>query len=217
MLNEAESLARVAGAGVPVIGHRLCLSDDEAARALAELGAPVVVKGCSREVAHKSELGLVRLRLTTETEVRAAFEDMRRTLESRALAFDGVLVAAMASGRRELMIGAHVDAVFGPVVLIGDGGKYVEAMPDTQVLLPPFDAGDVERALGRLRIAPLLAGTRGEPPLDVRAFSSAVLAVGALMQPGTAKRIASLDLNPVLVASVGQGCLALDAVVFEED
>jgi len=217
MLNEAESLARVAHAGVPVIRHRLCRSADEATRALTELGAPVVVKGCSREVAHKSELGLVRLRLTTETEVRAAFEDMRRTLESRALAFDGVLVAAMASGRRELMIGAHVDAVFGPVVLIGDGGKYVEAMPDTQVLLPPFDAGDVERALDRLRIAPLLAGTRGEPPLDVHAFSSAVLAVGALMQPGAAKRIASLDLNPVLVGSAGEGCVALDAVVFVED
>ncbi len=215
MLNEAESLAVVESAGVPVIAHRLCRSADDAARALAELGGPVVVKGCSGDVAHKSELGLVRLRLTGEADVRAAFDDMKHALESRGHAFDGVLVAKMASGRRELMIGAHVDSVFGPVILIGDGGKYVEAMPDTQVLLPPFDAGDVERALRRLRIAPLLTGTRGEPPMDVPAFCRAVLAVGALMEGSSTRRIASLDLNPVLVGTAGEGCVALDAVVFE--
>jgi acyl-CoA synthetase (NDP forming) len=216
MLNEAQSLARVAAAGVPVVAHRLCASADEAVRALASLGGPVAVKGCSRDVAHKSELGLVRLRLGTEAEVRAAFADLRRALESGGFTFDGVLVARMASGRRELLIGAHVDAVFGPVVLIGDGGKYVEAMPDTRVLLPPFDADDVERALARLRIAPLLAGTRGEPPLDSVAFTQAVLAVGALLEGGAGARIASLDLNPVLVGAAGEGCVALDAVVFEE-
>ena len=76
----------------------------------------------------------------------------------------------MVSGRRELMIGARIDPVFGPVVVVGDGGKYVEAMPDVQLLLPPFAMEQVKHALSRLRIAPLLAGVRGEPPIDVESY-----------------------------------------------
>lgn len=214
MCNEAESLARLAAAGVPVVTHALCRTEDEATAAAARIGGPVVVKGCSADVAHKSELGLVRVGVTSEAEVRAAFQAMREALVSRGLAFDGVLVAEMARGRRELMIGAHVDPVFGPVVVVGDGGKYVEAMPDTQILLLPFDEADVRRALGRLRIAPLLAGVRGEPALDVDAFARAAVAVGRVMAETTC-RITSLDLNPVLVRADGEGCVALDAVVFE--
>jgi acyl-CoA synthetase (NDP forming) len=214
MLNEADSLARLQAAGVPVVAHRLCRSAEEAVAALAALGAPVAVKGCSRDVAHKSEFGLVALGLRTAGEVGEAFARMAGTLATHGHAFDGVLVAAMASGRRELMIGAHVDPVFGPVVVVGDGGKYVEALPDTALLLPPFDEDDVVRALSRLRLAPLLGGVRGEAPLDSEAFCRAAAAVGHLMAaPGCA--IASLDLNPVLVGSRGAGCIALDAVVFE--
>ncbi|MEO8038095.1 MAG: acetate--CoA ligase family protein [Betaproteobacteria bacterium] len=216
MLNEAESLALIARAGVTVVAHRLCRTADEAAAAVEELGAPVVVKGCSSNVTHKSELGLVRLGVATGAAARSGFDEMRAALDSRGLSFDGVLVARMAQGRREMMIGAHVDAVFGPIVLIGDGGKYVEAMPDTQVLLPPFDVADVERALSRLRLAPLLEGVRGEPPLDVAAFALATMAVGALMTQSH-PRVTSLDLNPVLVGARGEGCVALDAVVFVEN
>jgi hypothetical protein len=112
------------------------------------------------------------------------------------------------------MIGAHVYPVFGPVVVVGDGGKYVEALPDTALLLPPFDEDDVARALSRLRLAPLLGGVRGEAALDTEAFCHAAAAVGRLMAaPGCT--ITSLDLNPVLVGSRGAGCIALDAVVFE--
>ncbi len=215
MLNEAESLARLHAAGVPVMRHQLCRTADEAAEAFRALGGKVVVKGCSRDVAHKSELGLVALGLENEAAVREAFGRMRATLERQKLAFDGVLVAAMAKGRRELMIGAHVDPVFGPVVVIGDGGKYVEAMPDSTLLLPPFQEADVARALDRLRIAPLLRGVRGEAPLDVEAFCRAATAVGRLMAaPDCA--IVSLDVNPVLVGSAGEGCRALDGVVFEK-
>lgn len=213
-LNEADSLALVARAGVPVVGHRLCKSADEAAAALAELGAPVVVKGCSSDVVHKSELGLVRLGLVDEQAVCAAYLDMERTLRGRGARFDGAIVAKMASGRREMMIGARMDPVFGPVVLVGDGGKYVEAMPDAQVLLSPFNDSEVKAALARLRIAPLLAGVRGERALDVDAFCAAVLAVCRLMM-NPDSRVSNLDLNPVLVGAKGEGCLALDAVVYE--
>jgi acyl-CoA synthetase (NDP forming) len=116
-------------------------------------------------------------------------------------------------GRREMMIGARVDPVFGPVVLVGDGGKYVEAMPDVQLLIAPFSAVEVREALQRLRIAPLLGGVRDEAPLDVDAFCDAVLAVGRLMTQANSD-VANLDLNPVLVGAAGEGCVALDAVVY---
>ena len=213
MLNEADSLALLQKAGVPVVGHRLCHSADEAVAALAELGGPVAVKGCSAEVVHKSELGLVRLGLNDAQAVRAAFGDMQVSLKKHGARFDGAIVAKMARGRRELMIGARVDPVFGPVVLLGDGGKYVEAMPDVQVLISPFTAADVTAALAKLRIAPLLSGVRGEPALDVEAFTEAALAVCKLMMDPSSK-VVNLDLNPVLVSARGEGCVALDAVVY---
>jgi acetate---CoA ligase (ADP-forming) len=213
MLNEADSLALLAKAGVPVVEHRLCASAEEAVAAFATLGGPVAVKGCSADVVHKSELGLVRLGLNDPQSVREAFGRMQQALAANALRFDGAIVAKMARGRRELMIGARVDPVFGPVLLIGDGGKYVEALPDVQVLIAPFGEADVREALGRLRIAPLLAGVRGEPPLDVDAFCRAVMAVGALMMQASSG-VSNLDLNPVLVGAKGEGCVALDAVVY---
>jgi acyl-CoA synthetase (NDP forming) len=212
MLDEAESLALVAASGVPVVAHRLCRSADEAAAALRALGGPVAVKGCSREVAHKSELGIVRLGLRDEAGIRAAFEAIAATLKGRGLASSGVIVAAMAPGRREMMIGAHRDPVFGPVVALGDGGKYVEALPDLRLLLPPFAKEEVLAALRRLRIAPLLSGARGEPPLDLDAFAEAALSVARLMTERP--EIASLDLNPVLLGAEGQGCVAVDALAF---
>jgi hypothetical protein len=173
----------------------------------------VVVKGCSSDVVHKSELGLVRLGLDDEQTVRAAYREMERALQAQGARFDGVIVAKMAVGRREMLIGACMDPVFGPVVLVGDGGKYVEAMPDVQVLLSPFGDSEVKAALGRLRIAPLLTGVRGEPALDVDAFSAAVLAVCRLMM-NPELRVSNLDLNPVLIGARGVGCVALDAVVY---
>ena len=211
LLNEAESLAAVAAAGVPVVPHRLCHTPDAAVAAAAALGGPVVVKGCSADLAHKSEHGLVRLDLTDPGAVRAAFEDCRRILEAGGFRFDGVLVAAMVRGRRELLIGAHRDPVFGPVVLVGAGGAYVEAMPDTALLLPPFGAADVRDALAGLRMAPLLAGVRGEAAMDVDAFAAAAVAAGRWMLDDPA--LLSLDLNPVLPGRVGEGCVAVDAVV----
>jgi hypothetical protein len=180
---------------------------------MAELGAPVAVKGCSSDVVHKYELGLVRLGLDDERAVSSAYREIECALRGQGARFDGAIVAKMASGRREMMIGARMDPVFGPVVLVGDGGKYVEAMPDVQVLLSPFSDSDVKAALARLRIAPLLTGVRGEPALDVDAFCAAVLAVCRLMT-NPESRVSNLDLNPVLVGARGEGCVALDAVVY---
>jgi acetate---CoA ligase (ADP-forming) len=214
MLNEADSLALLAGRGIPVVPHRLCRSRAEAIAAFETIGGPVVVKGCSADIAHKSELGLVKLGVKTREEAGEIWAQMEEIIRRHGARFDGVIIAAMAGGRREIMIGAHRDPVFGPVVAVGDGGKYVEIFRDTTLLLPPFSKDDAREALGKLRIAPLFAGVRGEPPMDVEALCEAVVRIGELMLDPAAK-VMSLDLNPVLLDSTGKGCVVVDAVVFQ--
>jgi succinyl-CoA synthetase beta subunit len=213
MLNEADSLALLAARGIPVVPHRLCRSRAEAIAAFEAIGGPVVVKGCSADIAHKSELGLVKLGVKSREEAGEIFAQMEDIIRKHGSSFDGVIVAAMAGGRRELMIGAHRDPVFGPTVVVGDGGKYVEVFRDTALLLPPFTATDVREALQKLRIAPLFDGVRGEEPMDVEALCDAVVKIGALMRDSTAG-VMSIDLNPVMLNSAGEGCVVVDAVVF---
>jgi acyl-CoA synthetase (NDP forming) len=214
MLNEADSLALLAARGIPVVPHRLCRSRAEAIAAFESIGGPIVVKGCSADIAHKSELGLVKLGVRSREEAGEIWAQMEEIIRRHGARFDGVIIAAMAGGRREIMIGAHRDAVFGPVVAVGDGGKYVEIFRDTTLLLPPFSKDDAREALGKLRIAPLFAGVRGEPPMDVEALCDAVVRIGELMLDPAAK-VMSLDLNPVLLDSAGKGCVVVDAVVFQ--
>lgn len=211
-LNEAQSLAVLAAAGVPVVAHRLCRSAQEAGEALAAVGAPAVVKACSGDVPHKSEHGLVALNVGTAAEAAALFDRQWAKLAALGAAQEGVIVAAMRRGQHEFMVGARIDPVFGPVVVVGDGGKYVEALQDVAVLVPPFAAADVTAALRTLRIAPLLEGVRGDPPLDIDALAAVVVAVGQLIV-GAGGAIASIDVNPVLVAARGHGAVVLDALV----
>ena len=214
MLNEADSLALLAARGIPVVPHRLCRSRAEAVAAFEAIGGPVVVKGCSADIAHKSELGLVKLGVRTREEAGEVWGQMEDIIRKHGARFDGVIIAATAGGRREIMIGAHRDAVFGPVVAVGDGGKYVEIFRDTTLLLPPFSKDDAREALGRLRVAPLFAGVRGEQPMDVESLCDAAVKIGALMLDPAAK-VMSLDLNPVLLDTAGKGCVVVDAVVFQ--
>jgi acetate---CoA ligase (ADP-forming) len=213
MLNEADSLALLGGLGIPVVAHRLCRSRSEAVAAFEAIGGPVAVKGCSADIAHKSELGLVRLGVRSGEQAGEIWSQMQTIIRGQGARFDGVIVAAMRSGRREIMIGAHRDAVFGPVVAVGDGGKYVEIFRDTALLLPPFSREEAKEAIGRLRVAPLIAGARGEAPMDVDSLCDTVLRIGELMLDPAA-RVMSLDLNPVLLDSAGQGCVVVDAVLF---
>ena len=167
----------------------------------------MVAKACSASVPHKTELGLVRLGLQSEAEVLNAYQE----LKSRIPEADGVLVARHATGRRELALGARVDPSFGPVVLVGDGGIYLEALKDFRLLLPPFSEREALDALARLRIAPLLTGARGQPALDMGAFATMAVRLGDAML-GWKGGVASFDVNPVMVFGEGEGALAVDAL-----
>ena len=211
-LNEVDSLRLLERHGVPAVPMRLCRTPDEARAAFDAIGAPAVVKACSADVPHKSEHGLVALDVRTREQAAELFERFWARMQAMGARRDGVIVAAMRKGRRELMAGARMDPVFGPVVVLGDGGKYVEALKDCAVLLPPFSEQDVLAALRTLRIAPLLEGVRGEPPLDMQAFARIAVAVGQVIA-GARGAIASLDLNPVMVGAAGEGAVVVDALV----
>lgn len=211
-LNEVDSLGLLARHGVPTVPMHLCRSADEARTAFDAIGAPAVVKACSTEVPHKSEHGLVALNVQTREQAAELFEQFWTKMDDMGVKRDGVIVAATRKAQHEFMVGARMDPIFGPVVVVGDGGKYVEALKDCAVLLPPFSEVDVQAALRTLRIAPLLDGVRGEPPLDVQALSRITVAVG-LVIVGASGAIASLDLNPVMVGATSQGAVVVDALV----
>lgn len=212
-LNEAASLAALADLGVPVVSHELVGTPEEVAAAFTRLvdgAGAVVVKGCTTAATHKTELGLVRLRCRTAEQAGAAAAEIVRVAAAHGLPLDGLLVAPMVDALHEGLLGLSRDPVFGPVVLVGAGGVHVEAVPDTQLLIAPCTLDEAHAALSRLRMAPLLAGVRGEPPVDVEAWAKAVVRVAeAAADPGSA--IAGFDANPLMLRA--DGVVAVDAVV----
>ncbi|MGH9108414.1 MAG: acetate--CoA ligase family protein [Acidimicrobiales bacterium] len=200
--DEATSLDLLAGLGLPVVPHQVCPDPSAAVAAFEHFGrVAVVVKGCTSGVTHKSELGLVHLALTEPEAVAAAAAACFDRMTLAGLSASGVVVAPMMRGR-EMFLGAHLDPVFGPVVLLGMGGKYVESMPDVVLLLPPFDEDEVIRSVRRLNCAPLLAGVRNEPPATVTVWARAAVRLGEAMVAPEAQ-LRSVDANPFLVPPLG--------------
>lgn len=212
LLSEADSLALLADAGIPTVPYRLCRSADEAVAAWQVLGPAVVVKACSAQIPHKSEHGLVFLGVQSEQQVADAWGACTERVAAMGIPLDGVIVAKRVRGRREFALGVRQDAHFGTVVMVSDGGKYVEALRDFVVLLHPFSAADVLAKLKTLRIAPVLAGVRGEAPIDLDVVARTAVALGALAAAHP-QSIASIDLNPLIVGDVGEGGCAVDAVI----
>lgn len=212
VLNEADSMRHLVAAGIPCVRQRLCASVTEAREFRAGVAGPVVLKGCTAAVTHKSDLGLVRIGVDSDDSLRESFDDIRARAAAADVPLDGVLVAEQVSAEAELMIGARLDPVFGPVVVIGLGGTAVEAVDRVEVLLPPLNRADVTMALRRLELDTLAAGIRGSAPWDVDAYADVVVSVGALLAD-PANTITTVDMNPVMVRSAGQGAVVVDAVV----
>ncbi|WP_213736882.1 acetate--CoA ligase family protein [Bradyrhizobium sp. dw_411] len=212
LLDEADSLRLLREAGVPVVPHAVCGIAEDAVAAFSKFGGRVAVKGCAAEVAHKTEHGLVHLNLATAETVRTAAADCLAKLAALGVKQQQVLVAPMIKGLHEFVLGVLVDPTFGVVVLMGDGGTLVEVRKDIVSLLAPFTPEDAVEALQRLRIAPLFAGFRNMPPLDIGALAKAAVALGdfALAHRNS---LLSVDINPIVALAAGKGVMALDAVV----
>jgi len=187
---------------------------DEAARAAGEPGFPVVMKILSPDIVHKTEVGGVRLNLDSADAVRQAAGEMLAAVAARVpdARIDGVLLAPMISGGVETILGVHVDPVFGPAVMFGLGGIFVEVLQDVTFRMAPFDKEEALRMIDEIRGRPMLDGVRGAPAADIPALAEAL---SALSQFAAAHRdrLLSVDLNPFVVLPMGQGAMALDAVV----
>ena len=204
VLDEAESKELLARCGVPVPPAKVVHSADEAAAAADELGYPVVVKALG--VAHKTEVGGVRLGLGSPEQVSAAVTEMSGLSRS-------YLIEKMVDGPvAELIVGVARDEQFGPYLLVGGGGILVELMKDSQSLLLPTNREQVLRALGQLKCAPLLDGFRGAPQADVNAAADVILAIADLVENDPSS-IIELDINPLLLLADGQGAFAADALI----
>jgi len=175
-------------------------SPEAAVKAAAEIGYPVVVKGTG--VAHKSESGLVA------TGVRDDDEAHRAAADILARGAGGLLVAKHESGGVELLLGVSTDDVFGPVIVVGAGGVTAEAVRDVARAVLPVTEAAAARMLSGLRIAPLLDGWRGQPPVDRGALVETVLRLAELCAEG---EITELDINPLLARA--DGVIGLDALI----
>jgi len=204
VLDEAESKDLLARWAVPVPAARVVGSAEEAAAAAEELGCPVVVKALG--VAHKTEVGGVRLDLGSADEVSAVVMEMSGLSESYLIEkmVDGVVA--------ELIVGVARDAQFGPYLLIGGGGILVEIMKDSVSLLMPATRERVLQALGQLKCAPLLNGFRGAPPADLNAAADVILAVAGMVENDPSS-IIELDINPLMLLAEGQGVIVADALI----
>ena len=211
-LNELAALNIVAAAGVPTVPARLARTAREAADAAADLGFPVVLKVLSADIVHKSDIGGVRLGLADRAAAETAFDEIlsaSRTAQPGA-AIDGCLVAPMISGGVETILGVQRDPVFGPIVMFGLGGIFVEALKDVTFRAAPFDEAEARAMIESVAAFPLLTGLRGQPPADLDALAAALSRL-SLFAATNADTIESLDLNPFLVRP--DGALALDAVL----
>jgi acyl-CoA synthetase (NDP forming) len=211
---EAEAKALLAAAGVPAVPERACASPEEAVAAADSMGYPVVAKILSPDILHKSEIGGVILDLADAAAVRAAHATLLERAAARApgARIEGVLIARQIKGAVEIAFGVLQDPVFGPVAMVGLGGIFIEILKDVVFHRCPFDPATAERMIRGLKGFPLLDGARGRPKADVAALARALSSLSAFAAAAGPK-LASVDINPVLVLPEGQGCYAADAVV----
>lgn len=214
-LSEAEALGVLAGAGVPVVPHVLATSARQAAAAAAELGGTVAMKICSPDILHKSDVGGVALGVAAP-DAATTYDAMLAAVAARVpdARIDGVLVAPMRAGGVELVVGVDRDPVWGPMLLVGLGGVFVEVLRDVVVRPLPVTTADVRTMLQGLRGAPLLAGVRGRPPVDLDRVAEAVVALSRLaLAFGDA--VQSIEINPLRADA--DAVEALDALIVRRD
>ncbi len=198
---------------LPVVSEELVVTAGEAAQAARRIGFPVAVKLASRTLTHKTDVGGVVLGLKTEDEVRRAFAEIGRWLDEKGVRnqMDGVTVQPMVDEGVEAIVGMSHDPAFGPVLMFGLGGVYVEVLRDVAFRVCPVTDRDAHDILREVRGFRLLEGWRGSPPADTHALEQVILRVSQLVRevPG----IVELDLNPVKVLAGGRGCIVVDARV----
>lgn len=209
LLNEVEAKSLLKDAGVPVATTTLAATRAQAQAQAESAGYPVVLKVVSPDIAHKSDVGGVKLNLKDKDAVGAAFDEIvansKKAVANARIA--GVAVQHMAPQGTEVIVGMTTDAQFGPVMMFGLGGIMVEVLKDVSFRLVPLAEKDADQMINEIKGRPVLEGVRGQPAADLKALRTTILKVSEFVQKHPEVR--ELDLNPVF--AYPDGALAVDA------
>ena len=214
LLTEIESKELMKAAGINVVGTRLARSKEEAIEISGQIGYPVVLKVVSREITHKSDAGGVRLGITTPEETGEAYDQIHRSVSEKCpeAVIEGVTVQKAARPGIEVIVGMFKDSQFGPVLMFGLGGIWVEILKDVSFRIVPLTRRDACSLIREIKGFPLLEGRRGQEGVDLSSLEEVLLKLSAFVEkyPG----IKEIDLNPIF--AYRDGYLVVDARVILE-
>ncbi len=196
--------------GFPIPKSILAKKNKEAIQAAKKIGYPVVMKIVSPQIIHKSDAGGVKVGLKNPKEVRAAFKEIIKNAKkyNKKAILKGVLIQEMVKGGKETIIGSKLESGFGPMVMFGMGGIYVEVLKDVTFRLAPITDSEADEMISSIKTNKLLQGVRGEKPSDTKKLSECLQRISQLVSDF--KEIKELDMNPVLVFERGKGCKVVD-------
>lgn len=215
-LSEFESLNYLSGHGIPIPPQAVAATADEAVKAAQKLGYPVSVKIHSRDIQHKSDVGGVKLNIKDENGLREAFalimDNCRKNAPEAVL--EGVLLKPMLRAGTEMIIGVNNDRDFGPMIMVGMGGVFVELFKDVQLAPAPLTMSQAEAMIGKLASYPLLNGYRGGPVCDKKALADLLVKISEMASEGK-DTVKELDINPVFITE--DGAAIADALLVVHD
>jgi len=196
--------------GLPLPKSALAKTEADAIKIAKQIGYPVVMKIASPQIIHKSDAGGVKVNLTNDSEIKEAFKTIIANAKkyNKNAEIKGVLIVEMVKGGKELIIGSKLESGFGPVIMLGMGGIYVEVLKDVTFKLAPVTDKEADDMIASIKTQKLLQGVRGEKPSDIAKLSEYIQRLSQLVTDF--KEIKELDMNPVLVMEKGKGCKILD-------
>ena len=209
-LSEHESKQLLAGYGIPVTREILVADRKDLANAVSEIGFPLVMKGSSSSITHKTEKGLIRVDIRNENEAVTAFEEIMEKMDGQG---EGVLVQEMVKGQRELVVGLTRDPQFGPCVMFGLGGIFTEILKDISFRVAPLEKQDALDMMQEIKGHKILKAVRGMEPVDMDTLAQILINVGRIGLENEA--IKEIDINPLILS--GARPVAVDALVVLEE
>ena len=211
-ISEFEAKSILSAAGIPANREFLTQSCEEAIEAQKTIDGPVVLKVASPDIPHKTEIGGVLLNLTTKEEVEESYQKLITNVQSNApkAKIDGIIVAEMIPGGIETVLGVTKDPVFGPTVMFGLGGVFVEVLKDVTFRVAPFGPDEAHRMIDEIRGRAVLDGARGAPPADIDALANAISRL-SIFAADNSDTIQTIDINPFL--ALPKGAVAVDALI----
>jgi len=209
MLSEYESKQILSAYQIPVVNELLAESIEDLLMAVSKIGYPLVLKGCSPEIAHKTEKGLIRMDIRDEDEAKVAFDEIFSRMDGSG---NAVLVQKMIKGKRELVAGMTRDPQFGPCVMFGLGGIFTEILKDIVFRVAPLEKRDAMDMMHEIKSSRILEAVRGMEAADMDMMAQLLINTGRIGLEN--ERIKEIDINPVIIS--GSKPVVVDALIILE-